>query len=100
MDAQGWYPYGIHRDRWFSGGQPAGLVRDPDDESRDALPPGDMPTPLEPAEPGPADSSATLRADAATRVDQCYDAKKAVGAIVDRVAGQWPTGLPARRAGL
>jgi hypothetical protein len=35
MQPEGWYldPYGIHRDRWYSDGQPTSLVRDDGIES-------------------------------------------------------------------
>jgi hypothetical protein len=66
MNATGWYcdPYGIHSDRWFSGGQPTYLVRDQDVESRDEPPPWDPPLPLVPvAEVEVNDGSDMLRAD-------------------------------------
>jgi len=88
MDAQGWYrdPYCVHGDRWFSAGRPTDLVRDDGVVSRAAPPPGEVPTPLVPAQVGPADSSDTKRADAATRKDQSYDGKAAFYAVLDRVA--------------
>jgi hypothetical protein len=49
--AQGWYcdPYGIHEDRWMSGGQPTKLVRDQGRESFDEPPSDGAPGPLAPA---------------------------------------------------
>ena len=45
MQAQGWCPdpYGIHDDRWFSGGEPTSLVRDQGVESFDEPPRGQLP---------------------------------------------------------
>jgi len=42
-DAEGWYvdPYGLHGQRWFSGGRPSRLVRDGHVEAND--PPPDRP---------------------------------------------------------
>jgi len=93
MEAQGWYhdPYGLHGDRWFSGGRPTDLVRDGGVVSRDVPPPGEEPAPLVPAEVGPADSSDTKRADDAERKDQSYDGKAAFYAALDRMA-QGPIG--------
>ena len=92
MRAQGWYrdPYRIHGDRWFSDGRPTRLVRDRDVESYDDPPPWEPAEPLVPVPPRPGDSSDTKRADAATRVDQTYDAKEAFMAVVDKVLGQGP----------
>ena len=49
--AQGWYcdPYGLHQDRWMSGGQPTSLVRDEGEESFDDPPWYGPPGPLAPA---------------------------------------------------
>ena len=66
MKAEGWYrdPYGIHSDRWFSDGQPTGLVRDQGVESRDQPPPREPPLPLVPvAENEEGDGGDLLRAD-------------------------------------
>jgi hypothetical protein len=40
MEAEGWYvdPYGVHEDRWISGGSPTGLVRDGGVEAQDPPP--------------------------------------------------------------
>jgi len=90
MEAQGWYrdPWDIHADRWFSAGRPTDLVRDDGVESREAPPLGEVPMPLLPVDPQRADSSDTKRADAATRRDQSYDARKAFWAALDRAFGQ------------
>jgi hypothetical protein len=50
VQAQGWYrdPYGVHGDRWMSGGQPTHLVRDEWVESYHAPPPREPPGPLIP----------------------------------------------------
>lgn len=49
--AEGWYedPFAIHEYRWFSGGDPTGLVRDGHIEGTDPPPDGDVPGPLVPA---------------------------------------------------
>jgi hypothetical protein len=92
MEAQGWYrdPWDIHNDRWFSARRPTDLVRDDGVESRDSPPNGEVAVPLRPAEQAPADSSDAKRADAATRRDQSYDARKAFWAVLDRAFGQGP----------
>jgi hypothetical protein len=92
--AQGWFrdPYGIHGHRWFSQGQPTYLVRDGHVVSRASPPPGEVPTPLVPAEEEPPDRRDARRADAATRKDQSYDARAAFFAVMDRTLGQGPIG--------
>jgi hypothetical protein len=44
VKAEGWYqdPYGVHKDRWYSDGNPTALVRDAGVESSDP-PPADGP---------------------------------------------------------
>jgi hypothetical protein len=51
VPAQGWYrdAYGLHEDRWMSGGQPTNLVRDQGKESFDEPPWCGPPGPLLPA---------------------------------------------------
>jgi hypothetical protein len=55
MGAEGWYrdPFGVHDDRWVSGGEPTRLVRDRGVESHDEPPPGRPPGPLVPAGTAP-----------------------------------------------
>jgi hypothetical protein len=55
MGAEGWYrdPFGVHDDRWFSGGEPTKLVRDRGVESYNEPPPGRLPGPLVPAGTAP-----------------------------------------------
>jgi hypothetical protein len=68
VHAEGWYrdPYGLHGDRWFSGGRPTDLVRDRGIESRDEPPPDEPPLPLVPVAENPvSDGSDLLRADEA-----------------------------------
>jgi hypothetical protein len=88
MQPEGWYldPYGIHRGRWYSAGQPTGLVRDDGIESHDAPPswqPKTTPVPV-PAPPGDADD--LKRADAFTRQDQSFDARSALRAVLNQWA--------------
>ncbi|HEY5110618.1 MAG TPA: hypothetical protein VII96_13505 [Acidimicrobiales bacterium] len=54
--AEGWYrdPYGIHEQRWFSGGRPSALVRDEAVESNDPPPGTPLPeTPVRALAPPP-----------------------------------------------
>jgi hypothetical protein len=92
MRAQGWFhdPYGIHGDRWFSDGKATRLVRDMGAESYDNPPSGEPVEPLVPVPPPPSDNTDSRQADAATRVDQAYDAKKAWVKMQDKILGQEP----------
>jgi hypothetical protein len=92
MRAQGWFhdPYGIHDDRWFSDGRATRLVRDMGAESYDDPPSWEPVEPLTPVPPRPGNNTDLKRADAATRVDQAYDAKKAWIKMVDKILGQEP----------
>jgi hypothetical protein len=92
MRAQGWYrdPYGIHEDRWFSDGRATRLVRDIDVESYDEPPSSEPPEPLVPVPSRPGDNTDSRRADAATRVDQAYDAGRAFIKMADKILGQEP----------
>lgn len=79
--AQGWYrdPYGLHEDRYFSGGLPTKLVRDGQRESYD-LPPDELLTdaelvPASQPDGEAADGSDLLRAGQA---DYRYDHDKAL----------------------
>jgi hypothetical protein len=75
---QGWYfdPYGLHRERWFSGGTPTSLVRDDGVVSRDAPPPEPPPTvPVPVAEAQPSVSD-TKRADSGVTGAPPYDGER------------------------
>jgi len=58
--AEGWFrdPFGVHEDRWISGGRPTKLVRDGGVEGSDEPPPGPMPTlvSIPPPETAPDDT--------------------------------------------
>ena len=92
MQEQGWFhdPYGIHGDRWFSDGKATRLVRDMGTESYDDPPSWEPVESLVPVPPRPGDNTDSRRADAATRVDQAYDAKKAWVKMQDKILGQEP----------
>ena len=92
MRAQGWYrdPYGMHGDRWFSDGRATRLVRDEGVESYDDPPSWEPTESLVPVAPSPSDNTDSRRADAATRVDQAYDTKKAFIKKADKILGQEP----------
>jgi hypothetical protein len=62
---QGWYadPYGLHGDRWYSGGTPTSLVRDGGVESHDTPPPAEPRAAPVPLELPPGDASDMKRAD-------------------------------------
>jgi hypothetical protein len=48
--AEGWYldPFGVHEERWMSGGRPTELVRDGSVEAKDEPPEGSAPGPSRP----------------------------------------------------
>ena len=79
MREQGWYrdPYRLHTDRWYSDGRPSRLVRDGTVEAYEEPPPVDPPGAPERIPEGAGDSSDVKRADAASRGNQTFDAKKA-----------------------
>jgi len=60
-DAEGWYldPYGVHEQRWFSGGKPSRLVRDGPIETNDPPPDRPFDCPLAAAPPADADTDAS-----------------------------------------
>lgn len=91
MEAEGWYrdPWGVHDDRWLSGGHPTSLVRDGDVESKDEPPSGLVPGPLiesPPRESGPDD---VHRADEQI---EPYSREKLVRVVLERTV-IWPSNL-------
>jgi len=70
LPAEGWYkdPYHIHDERWFSSGEPTGLVRDGQVESNDPPPDerftGEL---VRPESPSPPPGAGLRRADDAER---------------------------------
>ena len=83
MEAEGWYvdPYGVHDARWFSGGQPTGLVRDVGSESHD-----DPPSPIFAGSLIPIEGDESARPDDTRRADSAdenYDARAGARAAWD-----------------
>lgn len=86
-DAEGWYldPYGLHEQRWFSGGAPSRLVRDGQVETNDAPPDRPFDGPLLPAPMAQTyqDGSDLRRADEADSADPLAYSDAAMNGISD-----------------